>query len=534
MDKLGLDSLKRSDKEREFILLLRREKASRGLQDLYFFGKHILGYKDMEEEPHREMCDFVQQWPEGIFSKLDIEPRNSFKSSVITITYSIQQIVKDPNIRILINNQDVTIAKKFLSEIKGHFESNDEFIACYGDFVGPTWTNDQIIVKQRTRHRKEPTIMCGGIESPKTGMHVDLMFNDDLLDEHNTNTPEQIEKAIEFWKHQQQLPEVKPQGKQITIGTIWTVDDLYNEIIEMEKGRRKTTGKKGLLVRKRGAHNPDGSLYFPERLTEDFLAAKKIEVGSRVYACQYENNPVDEDAVLFKSKWMKFYGYYPPKNLVITAVLDPAISEKDSACDSAFTFVGTDEDGYMYILGAEFLKAEPNEVVDRIFTLNDMFNPVIFGIESVAFSKTYKFWVWERMRQTGKSVNVQELKPDTTITKDMRIKALVPFFESGSILWPGKSEKDFDENMRKLWDQITMYPMTKLIDGPDSLAYHLNIYTPASVKRQAPIRKDGITLNDIHKERRARLSKVGKGKIILGKHSVAPAQASLFERVNNG
>jgi len=525
----GLVSLKRLDKEKEFIYTLRKEKAQRGLQDLYFFCKYILGYKDMELQPHRDMCDFIQN---GFPVKLDLEPRNSFKSSLITIGYTIQQILIDPDIRVLINSQDVKISKKFLTEIKGHFEHNEEFISIYGDWIGPKWTDSEIIVSRRKKHRKEETIQTGGIETPRTGMHVDLMINDDLLDEHNTNTPDQIEKATDFWKHQQQIPEPHT-GRQITVGTRWAVGDTYDDIQLIEKQRRKAGLGKGLIVRIRGAHKKDGSLYFPERLTENFLKAKKIEIGSAIYYCQYENNPVDDSAVIFKKKWMKFYGHYPPKGLITTIVMDPAVSTKDDACDTAFTAIGVDSDGYWYILSADFLKDEPDKVVDRIFFLNDIHNPNLFGIETVAFQKTYKFWVWERMRQTGRNVNIVELKTDTSVTKDMRIKGLVPYFESGSILWPGNSTKDFDENMTRLWDQVTMYPMSKFIDGLDSLAYHLQLYTPPAERKKEYVRPAGITINDLMGERRKRIANQKNGAIpSLGEHSFAPIQTSFYEKVS--
>lgn len=523
--------IKRSDKEKSLIQTLRREKAQRGLDDLYFFCKYILGYRDMELQPHREMCDFIN-YP--FLSKLDLEPRNSFKSSVITIGYTIQQILKDPNIRVLINSQDVKIAKKFLAEIKGHFEHNEEFISIYGDWVGPKWTDGEIVVSKRIKHRKEETIQTGGIETPRTGMHVDLLINDDLLDEHNTNTPDQIEKATDFWKHQQSIPEPHT-GRQLTVGTRWKVGDTYEEIQTLEMKRRKAGLGKGLVVRIRGAHKKSGELYFPARLTENYLKAKKIEVGSAIYACQYENNPVDESAVLFKKSWMKFYGHYPPKGLIVSAVMDPAVSIKDEACDTAFTFVGTDTDGYWYILSADFIKDEPDKIVDRIFFLNSIHEPNLFGIEAVAFQKTFKFWVWERMRQTGKTVNIVELRTDTSVTKDMRIKALVPYFESGTILWPGKSVDDFDENMHKLWDQVTMYPMSKYIDGLDSLAYHTQLYTPPAERRVAEIRPAGVTINDLVGERRKRMSsKLYKTKSLprIGQHSYPPIQNSFYEKVS--
>jgi len=527
-----------SAKQEKLIHLLREKKAQRGLNDLFYFCKFILGYEDIEIYPHLDMCNFIQSgWPKRFM----LEPRGSFKSTIATIGYSIWKIIKQPNIRILINSQELKQSKKFLAEIKGHFEHNQELISLYGDFVGSKWNDDEIIVSTRTKHRKEPTIQTGGVETPKTGGHVDLLINDDLHDEHNVNTPEQIDKVIKFWKLQSAILEPdkdNPTDSDIIPeehinGTFWAIGDLYSHIIELEKQRRKEGLGKEYIGRIRSAHNKDGSLYFPTRLTENYLQTQRLKLGSAIYSCQYENNPISEEAVMFKKKWMKFYGKYAPKNLTISAILDPAISEKDAACDSAFTILGTDVDGYSYILDCCFLKDSPDKVIDKMFMMQDIHNPGLFGIETVAFQKALKFWVWERMRQTGKQINVFELKTDTHVTKDMRIKALVPYFESGTIQWPGTGPHDLNGDMLRLWDQVTMYPMTKYIDGIDSLAYHLQVIIPPAFRKEKIDKPHaGITFDELRKrERSRRVRKTRKGMPIIGHRDYSTLSYNAFERV---
>jgi hypothetical protein len=542
METIGLDSSARmlSEKQTKLIRLLREKKAQRGLQDLYFFCKFILGYEDIQPEPHLDMCNFISSgWPKRFM----LEPRGSFKSTIGTIGYSIWRILKNPNIRILINSQELKQSKLFLSEIKGHFEHNQELISLYGDYVGPKWNDDSIIVSKRTKHRKEPTIMTGGVETPKTGGHVDLLINDDLHDEHNTGTPEQIDKVIKFWKLQSAILEPDkddPTANDIIPeehinGTFWAIGDLYSHIIDLEKQRRKEGLGKEYVARIRSAHNKDGTLYFPTRLTENYLQTQKLKLGSALYSCQYENNPVSEDAIMFKKKWMKFYGKYPPKNLTISAILDPAISERDDTCDSSFTILGTDLDGYSFILAAYFLKDTTDKIVDMMFKVQDLHKPSIFGIETVAFQKSLKYWVWERMRQTGKVINIFELKTDTHITKDMRIKGIVPYFESGSWQWPGNGPHDLNGDTLRLWDQVTQYPMSKYIDGVDSLAYHPQIIIPPALKKEpVTTAKVGITFDEARKlERSRRLAgkRTIKGRPVIGQRRFESISFMQHERV---
>ncbi len=541
-DLIGLSSAKRlSEKQEQLILALRDKKARRGLEDLFYFSKYILGYEDMQVEPHLEMCNFIsQEWPKT----LDLEPRGSFKSTIRTICYPIWRIIKNPNIRILINSQELKMSKKFLAEIKGHFEHNEEFISLYGDYVGSKWNDDEIIVSTRTKHRKEPTIMTGGVETPKTGGHVDLLLNDDLHDEHNTNTAEQVEKVIRFWQLQSAILEPDTSDEylpgpndiipeQHDTGTRWLVGDLYQHIIDSEIQRRKQGLGKEYLIRVRSAHNKDRSLYFPTRLTENYLQSQKLKLGVSMYSCQYDNNPVAEDAVMFKKKWMKFYGKYPPKSLTTSVICDPAISERDDACDTSFTVLGTDVDGYSYILAAYFMKDTTDKIIDMMFKIQDIHKPSIFGIETVAFQKALKYWVWERMRQTGKSINIFELKTDTSVTKDMRIKGMVPYFESGTWQWPGEGPKSLNGDLLRLWDQVTQYPMSKFIDGVDSLAYHTQVIIPPAFRREkVSTSKFGMTFDESRQlERSSRVSRTKKSRPIIGQHNFESISYNQHERV---
>ena len=62
--------------------------------DLYFLAKNILGYSAIEENPHLEMCQFLEQErPEGFkgqFKKIDLEPRGVFKTTIGTVSRAIQ------------------------------------------------------------------------------------------------------------------------------------------------------------------------------------------------------------------------------------------------------------------------------------------------------------------------------------------------------------------------------------------------------------------------------------------------------------
>ena len=465
------------ERKKRLLYLLRDKKVRLTSKDLFYFAKYVLNYTALQEQPHRELCRILRG---PSLRNLIVQPRGTFKSTIVTIADNILDIVKNPNIRILIDSQDVSTSKKFLEEIRSQFESNDELRKLFGDYVGDTWNDSSIRVPRDPNlpnfHAKDPTILTGGVETPRVGSHVDKLVEDDLCSEHNTNNSEQLSKVVDHWRRNQ--PILEPGGKENVVMTPWSLGDLSYTIRDMEKALRKDGGKK-FHIYWRGAVNSDGSLFFPERLSHEFLNEKRIELGSKIYSSQYACNALDEDRLLFKPSWIRFYGHYAPQNLYVTSTLDPAISERDDACNTACVTCGTDVDGYLYILDAWAKKADPSKILDDMFETQRKHNPVEFGVEVVAFQKTLKFWMWERARQTGEFIPFKELKTDTRVTKDMRIKALVPYLESGTILFPGTGPESLTGDMYRLYEELLQYPVGKTCDLVDALAYQLQLKNPA-------------------------------------------------------
>lgn len=165
--------------------------------------------------------------------KLILLPRGHQKSTIITVGWVIQQILKNPNIRVRIISSTWVLSKDLLHQIKAVM-TNTALKDIFGDFVtkDTRWTTEHIDVAQKTKHTKDPTVSTGGIDTGKTGSHCDLLVFDDVVDPGNTTTPEQIRKTIDAYKDA--LPLLDPGGRIIVIGTRYAMSDLYGYILENE------------------------------------------------------------------------------------------------------------------------------------------------------------------------------------------------------------------------------------------------------------------------------------------------------------
>jgi predicted phage terminase large subunit-like protein len=191
-------------------------------------------------------------------------------------------------------------------------------------------------------------------------------------------------------------------------------------------------------------YNPDGSLFFPEKLSKEFLESAKKTMGSVLFANQYLNEVFPSDDQKFNQKWFRYYEVAPPG--LTYAFVDPAISVEDDADYSAFIVVRTTETGDIYVLLANRYRINPSEIVNKIFELQKEFNCELIGVESVAYQKALLFMLDEEMKRRTEFIPVLACNPGTSKTKEMRILSLVPRFEWGRMFFP-QGASDLEEEL---------------------------------------------------------------------------------------
>lgn len=182
----------------------------------------------------------------------------------------------------------------------------------------------------------------------------------------------------------------------------------------------------------KSAVNEDGSLFFPERLTHEFLDSARKHMGTQVFNNQYLNIVIGGEDKPFKREWIKYYDSLP-ENIYTYVFLDPAISQTVDADYTALIVVSVDEQMNWYVRVANRYKITPTEVIGKLFDVSHEFSPMIIGVEDVAFQKVLLYNVQDEMQRRQSFIPVQGVKPSTTRTKEGKILGLVPRFEWGHI-----------------------------------------------------------------------------------------------------
>jgi predicted phage terminase large subunit-like protein len=475
--------------------------AQRARYDLYFLCKYVLGYELMEEEVHGDLCKYVETLlpghpedyvpPEIIEGKglndsfdarkkniLILMPRGTFKSSVVTIGFSLQIALNEPNARILIDSETQSKAKAFLSETKGHLETNELYRSVFKSIHGVypdgvstkrnkdlLWTNQEIVLASRSKPLKEPSIMVSGIDKSINGMHYDYIIGDDLHSEKNVTNSEQIQQVVDHWKLLYSL--LDPGKVLIIIGTRWHFVDLYQEILDNHRDDYN------VIIRK--AIKKDGEAFFPQRLPLEELEKIKQKQGSAHFSNQYMNEPISADDATFKRENLEKaridWELVKDQPMNWYMMVDPSFEGPYS--DRAALVVGGMN--HLRDIFARHIVAQKmnySKLIDAIFNLNATYKPKTIAVKTVSSAgKSFMYELNNEQKRRGVWLPIRELKDNKN--KEDRIRGLAPLYEYGHAHHVKGTSQLLD-----LEDELLKFPVGSTDDIIDAWASILEIATP--------------------------------------------------------
>lgn len=204
----------------------------------------------------------------------------------------------------------------------------------------------------------------------------------------------------------------------------------------------------------------DGTLFFPERLSKDFLNSARRTMGSYLFANQYQNEIIPDDEKRFKIEWLKYYGAIPQPKYTF-AFIDPAIGQKDHHDYTGICIIDVDYHGNWYLKVAKRDRLTPTQIVEKMFEIQRLYQPQCIGIEIVAYQEALLYIADQEMRLRNVILPIKGITRKQ-ISKETRILGLVPRFEWGRIFING-GMADFE-------DEYAKFPRATHDDILDSLA----------------------------------------------------------------
>jgi phage terminase large subunit-like protein len=461
------------ERQSNLIILLDQKRKRAFRNDLYYAAKYVFHYDRMKPWPHGMICDFIQ---ENTWSDLMLLlPRGTFKSTLLTVVWTMWMLEKDPNYRFMISSAEKANSKGWLAEIRLHLEANPTFRELFGDWTPrtakireQTWQATAIRIEPCSRHTGTSSIVATSSGASLVSQHYDFGHFDDLMNEKTSRSRDMINQQHEYL--QLSVPLLDPQtdgrhkakhGPRKIAGTRWGHDDVYSREIANDKklkaqGKAETWKK---LIRSYKTKTT-GKLFFPGVITDAFvqrLIDSKTMTRYQV-SCQYENDPQPEDEQLFKLRNMGFYNMngrtltnmemsafaserrsMPPPNLeelYRLATCDPAGTDTDDSDYTGIVVTGLDERRWRFVLDVVHGRwRQPGKIIEKLLTTHIKWTPNWWGVENQGFQAFIQYGLEEAFRANGILLNVHPLKHGN-VKKKIRIQAAEPFISDGKTFFP--------------------------------------------------------------------------------------------------
>lgn len=410
---------------------LLREQAVLGLFDAYYLGMQILGLsKDEfpappeEIEPYYKWLD--QERPQRLHPKAKwlrfwASPRFTRKT-YSTAVWLTQQIIRYPNIRIIIDGQERQNAGDTVMLIRDWLEM-PELVRLYGNFVSESWGKFEFTVSQRNRAQRDPTLRALGLDNSEQGKRCDVRWWDDLIGKTNNN-PEGIRKVEQHISAG--MPIIKPGGMALYTCTRWNALDPSTEGFTV-------SGNMGILRQwKQGmawdappprgwfsayAQAGDevfypqakvGELLYPSVLPEEVLAGERTNMTPPEFASQYLNNPYANEERPFSAEDILHFDPVDENGqrseMLLGAIpyvaVDPASGKLASVTKDDSTFCAAyikwfEHYFHVYVVEWEGGRWPDTRIQDTVFNYLQMYKPRAIFVE-VNIGRDFIVAPWRR------------------------------------------------------------------------------------------------------------------------------------------
>lgn len=470
-----------------------------GFVNLWFFLRFVASYSGpydlLNPDLHLDMANFYQLAMIPGSKGAGFIFRGGYKSSIWTHGANTWEVLRNPNIEIVLASNIFERSLEFLGYSQETIKENPVFKWLYPEWVpdegrSPNWDKKSLMVPCKKRARSRPNIKLVSVGGSVQGVHGDLFKIDDLIGEHMLNADRtfgaDMVKATNWGKAAvKNIPKANRVSRTMVFGTRYGPDDgytwIWDDICEFwgyqigEPYQVKPDGE--WTVYYRGALEEDDHgeehVTMPEKWTIDEL--KKLEkddpwtywtqvMNRSTYSglsefSEYEPKPlyVERDPSgrrMLRWRWAADeYMYEQLRNMDLVMAVDPAGLTKERKLRSSRTAVvvyARHWKGYRFILEAKAGFVPPSEWVEWLFDFWNRYK--MDGLRMTCVEMMGGFSILQdTIRQAEKShgINLRVRPTSASGDKAGRIRmGLQHLFEEGMIYATEQSLRPILEEMK--------------------------------------------------------------------------------------
>lgn len=269
-------------------------------------------------------------------------------------------------------------------------------------------------------------------------------------------------------------------GAIILILTRWHLDDLAGRLIEKQKYDKEAGLKDDgwevikfpAIAEKDEEFRKKGEPLWPQRFSLENLENIKNTIGDYDWESLYQQEPISSALQEFKREWFKYFEEQDLRNLKLayTTTVDLAISPDQKANKTVVRTVGkVPDDPRWFLIDRSAGIMDPLQTIDAIFYHYERYRSKVF-VETVGYQRALKYFLEEEMRKRQTYFNINELKRNTSTSKEIRIRGLVPLYKAG-VIYHRRSDVELEK-------QLLTFPQGREDDEVDALASQLEAIQP--------------------------------------------------------
>lgn len=474
--------------------LARREAARRNLLPfvMYFNDKYEPGW--VHADICRRLEKFSRDVAEGKSPRLMLFlPPRSGKSEIASKTFPAWHLGHYPHHDVIACSYNAALAMDFSRKVRGLVQDER-----YHN-IFPTRMDESSQSAERWNTSAGGGYVAAGVQGPITGRGAHCAIIDDPLKDRESAESEVTRQAIKDWYSSTLYTRLAPGGGILIIHTRWHSDDLGGWLLEQMKEAEQEMAETGEwpsdadrweVVKYPAVATHDeqfrkaGEALHPARYPIEALNRIRRTLIPRDWEALYQQNPVSADGDYFKKEYFRTYEKAPDMStLRVYAAWDLAIGQKTSNDFTCGVVVGIDRDNDIWVLHRYYGRWAANELIDKFFECQRVYNPVLQGIEDGQISMTLEPFIISRMNESRQKFNYIKLKTRGN-DKQTRARPIQGRMEQGRVHFPASAPW-----FQEMQNEMLAFPSGKHDDQVDALAWigqMILMLAPEREKRPPP------------------------------------------------
>lgn len=442
-------------------------------------------------EFHREISEIMNVVStEHVNAKIAAAaPRSHAKSTYLSKDFPVHEIVYRKRRYVIIISETPSVSKANMEWIRNQLKYNAKLRADFGPLLSPKdqsniTDNSEAFIAWHPDGESRKQIAL--VEAASTGQALrgrnwngtrpDLIVCDDLEDARpggNASTPEQRAK-LRDWFSQTVMPLGDPKGKRtafVYMGTtvhhsallmhvLYSRSDfkttLYRAIINYPTRMDLWEECRLIYIDRENPNRSEDSRKFYEAHFDEMNEGAKVlwpevqplwklmtwkwDNGSKAFNTEYQNNPIDEESMIFNPETFTYWDDTFPnrefshEEFTIALGIDFAMGKKERGDYSATTVIAKHkESGTVYVIDSYGERITPDKFLDAIVEKVKKYQPDVIAAEAQAAQEFFVDVLKERLQSEGYPAGTRVKKIYQRSRKELRIEAMLPLIENTTI-----------------------------------------------------------------------------------------------------